>query len=49
MQLSEKEKQFSQFFFAFLSSILNFKHLPKKDDLIVDVFKEIPAHKNMVR
>ena len=35
MQLSEKQKTFSQFFFfffAFLKSILNVKHLPKKDD-----------------
>ena len=32
MQLSEKQKTFSEFFFAFLKSILNFKHLPKKDD-----------------
>ena len=32
MQLSEKQKTFSQFFFAFLKSILNFKHLPKNDD-----------------
>ena len=32
MQLSEKQKTFSQFFFAFLKSILNFKHLPKKVD-----------------
>ena len=31
MQLSEKQKTFSEFFFAFLKSILNFKHLPKKD------------------
>ena len=30
MQLSQKEKTFSEFFFAFLKSILNFKHLPKK-------------------
>ena len=34
MQLSQKEKTFSEFFFAFLKSILNFKHLPKKDDRI---------------
>ena len=33
MELSEKEKTFSEFFFAFLKSLLNFKHLPKKDDL----------------
>ena len=33
MQLSEKQATFSQFFFfALLKSILNFKHLPKKDD-----------------
>ena len=37
MQLSQKQKTFSQFvffcfFFAFLKSILNFKYLPKKDD-----------------
>ena len=32
MQLSEKQKTFSQFVFAFLKSILNFKHLPKKDE-----------------
>ena len=32
MQLSEKQKTFSKFFFAFLKSILNLKHLPQKDD-----------------
>ena len=32
MQLSEKQKTFSEFFFAFLKSILNLKHLPQKDD-----------------
>ena len=32
MQLSQKQKTFFQFLFAFLKSILNFKHLPKKDD-----------------
>ena len=32
IQLSEKEKTCSEFFFAFLKSVLNFKHLPKKDD-----------------
>ena len=33
MQLSEKQETFYPFFFfAFLKSILNFKHLPKKDD-----------------
>ena len=32
MQLSEKQNTFSVFFFAFFKSILNFKHLQKKDD-----------------
>ena len=32
MQLSKKQKKNSQIFIAFLKSILNFKHLPKKDD-----------------
>ena len=31
MHLSQKQKTFSGFFFPFLKSILNFKHLPKKD------------------
>ena len=32
MQLSIKQKTFSEIFFAFLNSLLNFKHLPTKDD-----------------
>ena len=32
MQLSQKQKTFSGFFFALLKSILNFKHSPKNDD-----------------
>ena len=32
MQLSEKQKAFSQLFFAFLNPMLNFKHFPNKDD-----------------
>ena len=49
MQLSQKKKSFSQFPFACLKSILNYKHLPKKMTLIADVFPEIPTLKNMVR
>ena len=33
IELSEKQKTFFEFFLAFFKSILNFKHLPKKDDL----------------
>ena len=32
IKLPEKEETFSEFFFAFLKCILNFKHLPKEDD-----------------
>ena len=32
MQLYQKQTNFSEFFFAFLKSILNYKHLTKKDD-----------------
>ena len=32
MELSQKQKSFSPFFFPFLKSILNFKHFPKNDD-----------------
>ena len=32
LQLSQKQKTFSQTFFAYLKSILNYKHLPKNDD-----------------
>ena len=32
IQLSQKQKTFFEFFFAFLKSILNFKHFPRKDD-----------------
>ena len=48
MQLSQKQKTFSQFPFAFLKSILNYKHFPKKMILRADVFPEIPSPKNIV-
>ena len=32
IQLSQKQKTFFEFFFAFLKSILNFKHFPRKHD-----------------
>ena len=49
IQLYQKQKTFSVFFFEFLKSILNFEHLPKKITLIPYVFPERPAPKNMVR
>ena len=33
IQLSQKQKNFFEFFLAFLKSILHFKHFPKNDDL----------------
>ena len=32
IQLSQKQKIFSEFFFAFLKTLLNFKPLTKRDD-----------------
>ena len=49
MQLSQKEKTFSQFPFALLKSVLNYKNFPKKMTLRADVFPEILSPKNMVR
>ena len=49
MQLYKKQKKFSEIFFGFLKSILNFKHLPRKMILIAYVFPERPVPKNMVR
>ena len=48
MQLSEKRKGFSEFFFGFLKSILKFKHLPIQMTLIPYVFPQTPTPKNMV-
>ena len=48
LELSQKQKTFSQFVFCFLKSILNYKHFPKKMTLRADVFPELPTPKNMV-
>ena len=48
MQLCQKQKTISQFRIAFLKSMLNYKHFPKKMTLRPDVFPEIPSPKNMV-
>ena len=41
--LSQKQKTFSEFFSAFLKSTLNFEHIQKKINLIVDVFPKLPS------
>ena len=38
MQLSKKQKTFSEFFSAFFKSRLNFQYVEKKMTLIPDVF-----------
>ena len=49
MQLSEKQKNFSQFFNAFLGSRLNFKYFQKKVDSHGFCFSEITGSDNVVR
>ena len=48
MQLSQKQKTFSEILFVFFKSILNYKNFPKKMILRADVFPEIPTPKNMI-
>ena len=48
MKFSQERNTFSQFFFEFLISILNFEQLPKKIVLVTDVFLEIKVPKNMI-
>ena len=47
--LSQKEKTFSEFFFRFLKSTLNFERFQKKMTLIADVFPKLPSPKLVVR
>ena len=50
MQLSRKQKTFSEFFSAILKSNLNFEHFQKKKmRLIADVFPKLRTPKNLVR
>ena len=50
MQLSGKQKTFSDFFSAFLQASLNFEHFQKKKlTLIAEVFLKLRKPKNLVR
>ena len=49
IRLSEKQKNFSDFFSAFLKSTLNFEHFQKKINLIADVFPKVPSPKKVIR
>ena len=49
MHLSQKQKNFSQFFSAFLKSALNLEYFQKKMSLIAYVFPKLPTTKNVLR
>ena len=48
MHLSQKQEKFSEFFFQFLKSIINFKHFKQKKTLIADVFPKLRTPKNVL-
>ena len=47
--LSQKQKNFSKFFSAFLKSTSNFDNFQKKIPLIADVFPKLPSPKKVFR
>ena len=49
MQLSEKQKTYSQFFTAFLKYRLNFKHFGKEDDTQSFCIFQVTDSENVVR
>ena len=49
MHLSQKQKIFSQFFFAFFESALNFERFQTKMTLIAYVFPNLPNTKDVLR
>ena len=46
--LSQKQKNFYQFFSPFLKCTLNFEHFHKKIKLIADVFPKLPSTKIVI-
>ena len=49
LELSQKEKQFSPYFFAFWKPRFNFEHFQKKGTLLADAFLNLQTPKNVVR
>ena len=47
--LSQKQQTFSEFFFLFLKSSLNFEHFQKNMTLIAHVFAKLPSPKKVIR
>ena len=48
MQISQKQKTFSEFFLTSLKLRFNFEHLKKKMTFIADVFLNLRTPKNLV-
>ena len=48
MHISQKERIFSQFIWAFFESALNSEHFQKKMTLIAYVFPKLPTTKNVL-
>ena len=49
IQLSQKQKNFSEFFSAFLKSTLNFQHFEKGMTFLADVFFKLPSPNKVIR
>ena len=49
MRLSPKQEIFSEFFFTFLKSTLNFEHFAKKEESIADFFPKLRAAKKLCK
>ena len=49
MQLSQKQRKFSQYFTAFLKSTLNFEYFEQKDDRHRFCISDITDSENVVR
>ena len=47
--LSQKQKNFSEFFSPFFKTTLNFERFQKKMTLIADVFPKLPSAKKVIR
>ena len=49
MHLSQKPKIFSELFFVFFGSVLNFEHFQRKMTLIAYLFLKLPTTKDVLR
>ena len=47
--LSQKQTIFSEFFFSFFESALNFEHFQKKRTFLAYVFPKLPTMKHLLR